>query len=221
MMGGGGGNPARQQKPRASHQDTDGKAQETGGKSMASQKFDALFGGPVEAASAAEESKSASVDPAIVDSAIVESLAPTEQAARKKSNVEQARDTRKESNVSASSGNRQLQALFSKDEPANASKPSGPPRKRYSKEQMLARFKQTKQLDMKVFEPDRIIDYADLFITSSQKPKFSKSSKEDPAEEKDAFDDMMEEASDTQEGEGGLMPESVKSTQGRAEGPLQ
>ena len=30
---------------------------------------------------------------------------------------------------------------------------------------------------MSVFEPDRILDYADLFISTSKKPTFSKGSK--------------------------------------------
>ena len=79
-------------------------------KSAAAEKFDALFGGfggPADAATGGEPVKQA-VD---IESILEESLAP-----RKQSNVDsahnEARDTRKESNVSASSGNRQLNALF-------------------------------------------------------------------------------------------------------------
>lgn len=47
---------------------------------------------------------------------------------------------------------------------------------------------------MKVFEADRILDYASLFISSGSKPTFSSSKKPEDDEEKDPFDDMMEEA---------------------------
>ena len=46
---------------------------------------------------------------------------------------------------------------------------------------------------MTVFEPDRIIDYADLFISRGPKPSFNKS-KAEADEERDPFDDMMDEA---------------------------
>ena len=46
---------------------------------------------------------------------------------------------------------------------------------------------------MTVFEPDRIIDYADLFISKGKKPTFT-NTKAEADEEKDPFDDMMEEA---------------------------
>lgn len=51
---------------------------------------------------------------------------------------------------------------------------------------------------MSVFEPDRILDYADLFISTGEKPTFSKSSKTAEAES-DPFDDMMEEAASTEQ----------------------
>ena len=50
---------------------------------------------------------------------------------------------------------------------------------------------------MKVFEPDRMLDYAELFISSgAKKPAFSASSKAAKTEERDPFDDMMDEAND-------------------------
>ena len=45
---------------------------------------------------------------------------------------------------------------------------------------------------MNVFEPDRILDYADLFISTSKKPTFSKGSKTE--ENGDPFDIMMDTA---------------------------
>ena len=45
---------------------------------------------------------------------------------------------------------------------------------------------------MTVFEPDRIIDYADLFISKGKKPTFNNTKAE--ADEGDPFDDMMDEA---------------------------
>ena len=48
---------------------------------------------------------------------------------------------------------------------------------------------------MKVLEPDRMLDYWDLFVTKGDKPQFT-SSKTTSAtdEERDPFDDMLEEA---------------------------
>ena len=47
---------------------------------------------------------------------------------------------------------------------------------------------------MSVFEPDRILDYADLFISTGKKPTFSKGNKTE--ESGDPFDDMMDQAAD-------------------------
>ena len=77
---------------------------------------------------------------------------------------------------------------------------------------------------MKVFEADRILDYASLFISSGSKPTFSSSKKPEDDEEKDPFDDMMEEAEQTKSDEapsGGLLPESVQKTQSKPDCPLQ
>ena len=61
---------------------------------------------------------------------------------------------------------------------------------------------------MNVFESDRMLDYADLFISNGEKPTFNKGSKTE--ESGDPFDDMVDEAA-TQE-KTGLQPESFKST---------
>ena len=68
---------------------------------------------------------------------------------------------------------------------------------------------------MTVFEPDRIIDYADLFISRGPKPSFNKS-KAEADEERDPFDDMMDEAAQKEgeadkqeESNGGILPESI------------
>lgn len=84
---------------------------------------------------------------------------------RKQSNVSsnQGGDARKQSNVSNGSASRRLSALFG---PSTSEVTQTKPRKRYTKEDLLNRFKSTIQLDMSVFEPDRILDYADLFITT-------------------------------------------------------
>ena len=58
----------------------------------------------------------------------------------------------------------------------------------------MKKFKPTTELDMSVFEPDRILDYADLFISTGKKPSFSKGNKTE--ESSDPFDDMMDEAAD-------------------------
>ena len=124
---------------------------------MANQKFDALFGGP-----APQNEESSKVD---IETVMVDGLAPTDQnrGQRKQSNVDQTQETakRKESNTSANSGNRQLSALFPKDN--NAAVPSKP-RKRYTKEEMLAKFKQTSELDMNVFNAELISACSDLLI---------------------------------------------------------
>ena len=146
---------------------------------MASQKFDALFGGPEpNAAATNNESHTGNIDPALA-----EALAPNDSAAG------QGNDNRKQSNVSTGSANRKLSAIFGRDDQGADQKP----RKRFTKEQLLNRFKQTTQLDMTVFEPDRIIDYADLFISKGKKPTFT-NNKAEADEERDPFDDMMDEA---------------------------
>ena len=63
---------------------------------------------------------------------------------------------------------------------------------------MLNRFKLTAELDMAVFEPDRILDYADLFISTGEKPSFNKAGGKNNAQEEegDPFDEMMEEAAE-------------------------
>ena len=91
--------------------------------------------------------------------------------------------------MSTGSANRKLSAIFGRDDQGENQKP----RKRFTKEQLLNRFKQTTQLDMTVFEPDRIIDYADLFISKGKKPTFT-NNKAEADEERDPFDDMMDEA---------------------------
>lgn len=69
---------------------------------------------------------------------------------------------------------------------------------------------------MNVFEPDRILDYADLFITTGNKPQFGKSSKTEKSDA-DPFDDMVNEAKEEEQAKektttSGLVPESFKST---------
>ena len=92
---------------------------------------------------------------------------------------------------------------------------------------MLAKFKRTTELDMKVFEADRILDYAELFISSGKKPTFKKGAALEDEEERDPFDDMMDEAqgekkdSGDDQKQGGMLPESVQSTQERPDQPLQ
>ena len=153
---------------------------------MASQKFDALFGGPESSgAAASNESNKGNIDPALA-----EALAPNDSAAGR------GNDNRKQSNVSTGSANRKLSAIFGRDDQGASQKP----RKRFTKEQLLNRFKQTTQLDMTVFEPDRIIDYADLFISKGKKPTFT-NNKAEADEEKDPFDDMMDEAGQKESGE--------------------
>lgn len=80
---------------------------------------------------------------------------------------------------------------------------------------MLARFKQTSELDITVFDADLLVDYCDLFIGGGKKPTFTSSSKSATIEnDKDAFDDMMGEAQSqtTSSSAQGLLPESIKST---------
>ena len=90
----------------------------------------------------------------------------------------------------------------------------------------MNRFKSTIQLDMSVFEPERILDYADLFLSGNNKPTFNKTSKAEAAGD-DPFDDMMAEAAEEEKpkeaagGLEGLQPESFKSTQNQPDGPLQ
>ena len=92
---------------------------------------------------------------------------------------------------------------------------------------MIEKFRQTAELDMTVCNAELLVDYCDLFIGSGKKPTFTSSSKAAAAEdeERDPFDDMMDEAQQKEEEADqpnlGLLPESVKSTQGKAEGPLQ
>ena len=118
-----------------------------------------------------------------------------ESNARKNSGAPNRADYRKQSNVSAGSGNAQLNALFGKDQTSTATNSaSNKPRIRINKDQMLAKFKRTTELDMKVFEADRILDYAELFISSGQKPTFKKGAALEDEEERDPFDDMMDEA---------------------------
>ena len=63
----------------------------------------------------------------------------------------------------------------------------------------MKKFKPTAELDMSVFEPDRILDYADLFISTGKKPSFSKGNKTE--ESGDPFDDMMGEAAEKEKGD--------------------
>ena len=114
--------------------------------------------------------------------------------------------------MSANSANAQLNALFSG---STTSAEVNKNRIRFTKDELLAKFKQTKELDMNVFEANRILDYAALFISTSSKPTFSSSKKADENEERDPFDDMMDEAEESKkenERQGGLLPESLKKT---------
>ena len=187
--------------------------EDAAGKSAASQKFDALFGGPAPAK--AEENPKDELESMLADS-----LAPTDQKAqRKHSNADTnpGASRRTESNISGNSGSNNLSALFPKND-------AGPalPRKRYTKDQMLARFKQTSELDITVFDADLLVDYCDLFIGGGKKPTFTSSSKNAAIEnEGDAFDDMMGEAQTSSATTNGLLPESIKSTQAIPEGALQ
>lgn len=77
---------------------------------------------------------------------------------------------------------------------------------------------------MTVFEPDRILDYADLFVSGSQKPTFKSSKKAaDDGEERDPLDDMIEEAEDeaADTPAQGIVPESMKATQKKPAVALQ
>lgn len=87
---------------------------------------------------------------------------------------------------------------------------------------MLARFKQTTEIDMTVFKKELILDYADLFVSNGSAPQFTSSSKATSAatdEGKDPFDDMAEAAG--KPAAGGLAPESIKTTQQKPDVPLQ
>ena len=98
------------------------------------------------------------------------------------------------------------------------------PRKRYTKDDLLSRFRQTMELDMTVFEPERMLDYADLFVSHGSKPTFTKAKKaEDADEEKDPFDDMADEAKKESDSatQGGLVPESITRTEKQPDHPLQ
>jgi hypothetical protein len=68
---------------------------------------------------------------------------------------------------------------------------------------------------MSVFEPDRILDYADLFITTGNKPQFGKGNKTETSDA-DPFDEMMNEGKVEEQTKekttGGVVPESFKST---------
>lgn len=69
-----------------------------------------------------------------------------------------------------------------------------------------------------------MLDFADLFISTGAKPSFTSSTKKAATEEKDPFDDMMEEANqavEEQSDAGGQPPESIKSTQSKPKIPLQ
>lgn len=139
---------------------------------------------------------------------MADGLAPTDKE-RKQSNV----DKRKQSNVS--SGQRKLSAIF-------ADSGSSKPRQRYTKDDLLARFKQTTEIDMTVFKKELILDYADLFVSNGSAPQFTSSSKATSAatdEGKDPFDDMAEAAG--KPAAGGLAPESIKTTQQKPDVPLQ
>lgn len=116
-----------------------------------------------------------------------------------------------------------MNALFGPPSSSEVKQEPSRPRKRYTKEDLLGRFKQTEKLNMTVFESDRILEYADLFATSQEKPQFTstvKDEKKEEAEEKDPFDDMMEEAKGADD-KSGLLPESVKATQARPSVALQ
>ncbi len=75
---------------------------------------------------------------------------------------------------------------------------------------------------MTVFEPERMLDYADIFISTGDKPTFTKgqSLEDEDDEEKDPFDDMMGEAENTKN-TGGLVPESIERTEKQPDLPLQ
>ena len=101
---------------------------------MASQKFDALFGGPaVDTHEPATEGKSAMDE---MDQLMSGGLEPAKESnARKNSGAPNRADYRKQSNVSAGSGNAQLNALFGKDQTSAATNAaSNKPRIRISKE---------------------------------------------------------------------------------------
>ena len=70
---------------------------------------------------------------------------------------------------------------------------------------------------MKVFVTDHVLQYADLFVVSQEKPCFKSSSKKAAVEEEtDPFDEMMDEAKTEEKKESaktGLLPESIKATQ--------
>ena len=66
---------------------------------------------------------------------------------------------------------------------------------------MIEKFKQTAELDMTVCNAELLVDYCGLFIGSGKKPTFTSSSKAAAAEgeERDPFDDMMDEAQQKEE----------------------
>lgn len=92
---------------------------------------------------------------------------------------------------------------------------------RYTKDEMLKRFKPTTQLDMNVFKSDTILEYADLFASTGDKPQFGTSTKSTTDEEADPFDDLAGEAEKKGSSGSGLVPESIKPTQSKPTIPLQ
>ena len=67
--------------------------------------------------------------------------------------------------MSNNSATRKLSAIF-----ASPDDPNSKPRKRYTKEDLLSRFKSTKELDKTVFVQEVMLDYADLFVSNGDKP---------------------------------------------------
>ena len=75
---------------------------------------------------------------------------------------------------------------------------------------------------MTVFQPERMLDYADLFVSTGAKPTFSKGQSLEDDDEKDPFDDMMDEAEQTKPAlTGGQVPESIERTEKQPDHPLQ
>jgi len=89
-------------------------------------------------------------------------------------------------------------------------RPSAGPdtRRKYNKQDLLARFKQKSEIEMSVFDQKAMFDNIQIFIS---KQKSAEDDKDDP------LDELLEE----EEGLPGLYPESVQPTQTKPSHGLQ
>jgi len=89
------------------------------------------------------------------------------------------------------------------------------PRKRYTKDEMLKRFKKTSTVDFSVFEKQSLIDKIEMFITSEKSSEESKNPKDE------LLESLEPEEEEAEKIEGGQLPESLKSTVNAPEHGLQ